>query len=67
MSQLAAIAVSIAVLVVRLRRGDEELLADIETFDDTWRNHPSHNLANAQKCRITLPLDHTPVYIFESC
>jgi len=56
----------VAIPAVRLRRGDEEVLVDVEIFDyDTWRTRPSYNLANHENVRITLLLDQTPVSVFE--
>ena len=47
----------VAVPAIRLRRGQEEVLVDVEIFDyDTWRTRPAFNLANPQNIRIPISL-----------
>lgn len=51
---------------IRLRRGQEEVLFDVEIFDyDTWRTRPAFNLANPQNIRISIPLGPVLVTVFE--
>ena len=51
---------------IRLRRGQEEVLVDVEIFDyDTWRTRPAFNLANPQNIRIPIPLGPVLVPVFE--